>query len=103
MQKLIKITIPDDVKFSDLKLVRDPESGDVMFDWEPIRRICEASSIDVAIFRDSTEDNVASLLTHWYGEHLKRGGDPDPVQEDLIAEMRAEDEHGGLSHQPGRA
>lgn len=97
------ITIPDDLAFADLKLARDVD-GAVSFDWTPIERICAASGIDVALFRDAPEDNVAGLITAWYAEHLKRGGARDPVQDDLIAEVIAEDVHGGgFSHQPGSA
>jgi hypothetical protein len=47
---------------------------------------------------------LSTLLARGYSAHLAAGGEPDPVQEDLIAETRAEDAHGGgLSHQPGRA
>jgi hypothetical protein len=101
--KSLTIIIPDDLEFSALQLARDPD-GMVSFDWTPIARICEASGVDVAIFRDSPEDNVAGLIMAWYVEHRQRGGTPDPVQEDLIAEARIEDERGaGLSHAPGRA
>lgn len=61
-------------------------------------------SVEVAIFRDAPEDNLAALLDAWYREHLARGGKADPVQEDLIAEAIAENQlGGGLSHSPGRA
>jgi len=103
-QSTHRVKIPDNLDFADLKLSRDSVTGDIEFDWTPIERICEESGLDVAIFRDAAEDNVASLLTAWYAEHLARGGAPDPVQEDLLAEVRAEDAHGaGLSYPPGRA
>lgn len=98
-----RIVIPDDVNFSDLKLGRSADGG-VLFDWAPIRRICEASGIDVAVFIDSHEDNVSGLMVRWYEGHRAAGGDPDPVAEDLIAEMRAEDAAGQhFSLPPGRA
>ena len=95
--------IPHDVRFSDLKLARDPD-GHVSFDWRPIERICAASGQDVAVFRDGPEDNLASLLSSWYHAHRSAGGEPDVVYEDLIAEVRAEDAAGQhYSHAPGRA
>ncbi len=98
------ISIPDDLDFSELRLTRDPQTGEIEFDWAPIERICAASGLDVALFRSGPEGNVAGFLTAWYFEHLARGGATDPVQEDLLIEMRAEDERGGgLSHKPGRA
>jgi hypothetical protein len=98
-----RITIPSDVAYSDLKMSRDPETGDVEFDWAPIKRICDASRIDIAVFLDGPEDNLAELLTLWYSRHLAAGGAPDGVQEDLIAEARLEGERGSFSHLPGRA
>ena len=101
--KPVTIAIPDGVEFSDLRLARDPD-GAVSFDWTPIERICAASGIAVAVFRDAPEDNVSGLITAWYRDHLARGGAPDPVQEDLIAEAAFEDQlGGGMSHAPGRA
>ena len=107
-QPVIKTTvttlaIPEGLRFSELGLARDA-SGDVSFDWAPIERICQASGIDVELFRDGPEDNLASLLTAWYRAHLAAGGTRDPVYEDLIGEVRIEDEAGQLSsHAPGCA
>ena len=99
----LTIQVPDDLDFSALKLARDPD-GMISFDWSPIETICEASGIDIATFRDAPEDNLAGLLTAWYFAHRQRGGAPDPVQEDLIAETAIEDARGGgVSHAPGRA
>jgi len=101
--KPIKIGIPDDLDFSALKLARDPD-GHISFDWGPIEAICAANGLDADLFRDGPEDNVSSLITAWYFAHLEQGGAPDSVQEDLLAEIRAEDAlGGGFSHQPGRA
>jgi hypothetical protein len=98
------VVIPDGLEFSSLRLARDQRTGDVSFDWAPIEIICAASGVDSGVFRDGPEDNVSSLIANWYAQHLAAGGAPDPVQEELIAEARLEDEHGGgLSHQPGQA
>lgn len=98
------VIFPADVKFRDLKLARDTRTGDVSFDWSPIERICEASGVDVAVFREGSEDNLAGLLTTWYRYHLASGGEPDAVYSDLIGEVRAEDAAGQhFSHAPGRA
>ena len=104
MSKMIPVSIPADVSFSDLNLARDPKTGDVSFDWVPIERICSASGMNVALLRDQPEDNLAALLTVWYRTHLAAGGQMDPVYEDLIGEVRAEDAAGQpYSHAPGRA
>ncbi len=90
-QDPINIRIPEDLKFSDLQLARDPHTGDISFDWTPIERICEASGIDMAVFDDETEDSVSELIIEWYQAHLASGGAPDPVQEELIAEAEEEE------------
>lgn len=103
-RQLLAIVIPDDLDFADPRLARDPNTGEVVFNWEPIDRICRASGIDVAVFRDQHEDNVSGLIVHWYQEHLAHGRARDPVQDELLAEVIAEDAlGGGISYQPGRA
>ena len=97
-------TIPDGVVFSDLQLARNPDTGDVSFDWAPIEKICAANNIPIEQLRDGHEDNVAGMIVAWYSAHLSAGGAHDPVADDLIAEVRAEDAAGqAYSHQPGRA
>lgn len=97
------IVIPDDVEFADLHLARDAD-GHVSFAWDPIARICAASGIDPRILRNGPEDNIAVLTVEWYMRHRAAGGEPDPVQEDLIREAEVEDERGDrFSHPPGRA
>lgn len=97
----LTITIPDDVSFGDLHLGRDTVTRAVSFEWAPVERVCSASSIDVDLFRRSPEDSVAGLIVAWYSEHLARGGEPDPVAEQLLAEVAAEDEYGPERVQPG--
>ena len=100
----LSIRIPDGVRFADLKLARDSQTGDISFDWEPINKICAASGIDPRMFTDTHEDNVSALIVQWYISALKNGEPRDAVQDDLIGETIAEDQRGGgLSHQPGRA
>lgn len=102
-QQMTKIAIPDDVDFADLRLARDAD-GDVSFDWAVIARICEASGIDPALFRDGPEDNVAGLINHWYLAHLQKGGERDAVADDIISETIAEELAGQIfSLPPGRS
>lgn len=94
----MRLTIPDGVDFSDLRLTRSA-SGDVDFDTAPLERICQANGIAL-----QTDDDAAALMTAWYRAHRAAGGAPDPVADDLIAEAEAEDRlGGGFSHQPGSA
>ncbi len=97
------IIIPPDVDFSQLQYAREAD-GSMSFDWAPIERICEASGVDVAVFRNGPEDNVAALLATWYASHIDGGGARDTAFDDLVDEARIEDERGGgISHAPGRA
>ena len=99
----IPISIPDDLPFSSLKLARDAD-GAVSFNWSAIEKICAASGIDPQYFATAGEDAVGALIVNWYAVHKQSGGIPDPVAEDLIAEVKLEDQFGGgTSHQPGQA
>ena len=86
------ITIPAGLEFSALQLSRDPVTGSVSFDWKPIETICAASGIDSQTFRAQHEDNVAGLIVAWYVQHRQGGGLADPVAEQLLAEVEAEDQ-----------
>lgn len=100
----VKFTIPDGLEFSDLHLSRDPETGEVEFNLAPIEKICEASGVDISLFLDQSEENLANLLAHWYTKHRKRGGISDPVADDILAEVLLENKYGdAISHKPGRA
>lgn len=101
MEKITRFVIPDGMAFSDLSLARDPD-GSVSFETGPLVRICEASGLDPDLMLD--EDNRSRLIVGWYAEHLRNGGARDPVQDDLIAEMMAEDAAGqNFSLPPGCA
>jgi hypothetical protein len=90
-EKVVKLTIPKSIDFSDLKLVRNAETGGFSFDWTPIEAICLASWIDIEIYRTTHEDNVNSLIAAWYLAHLEHSGERDPVADELIAEIMTED------------
>lgn len=50
------------------------------------------------------EDALGGLISTRYNHHIASGGARDPVAEDLLAEVRAEDAAGQkFSHPPGRA
>lgn len=98
------IAIPHGLTFADLRLARDPQTGDVSFDTAVIERIEAASGLPEGYFMAQHEDAVAALITGWYDAHRAAGGASDPVADDLIAEVRAEDAAGQpYSHQPGCA
>jgi len=80
-----KIRIPADLQFSALRLARDPETGDIEFDADVLQDICIDNSLPFS------EEVVTSLLTAWYSHHRANGGAPDPVMEQIIAEIEAEE------------
>ncbi|HEB94308.1 MAG TPA: hypothetical protein ENI94_12785 [Gammaproteobacteria bacterium] len=82
---ITKIRIPADLQFSDLRLARDPETGDIEFDAEILREICEDNDLPFS------EEIVTSLMTAWYQHHRAQGGAPDQVMEQIIAEIEAEE------------
>lgn len=98
-----RITIPDNIAFADLQLSRDSD-GAVSFRWSVIERICKASGLSVDLVAADPEEHVAALIVAWYQAHRQQGGAPDPVAEDLIAEVEAEECAGQrVSLPPGRA
>ena len=104
MHKITPISIPLGMAFSDLRLARDPKTGDVSFDTAVIERIEQESGLPAGFFMGQHEDALAALITTWYSAHRAAGGEQDPVAEDLIAEVRAEDATGQhYSHKPGCA
>jgi hypothetical protein len=103
MRKL-RVTIPDGVEFADLRLSRNVDDGFVRFAMAPIEAICEASALDLAEVVQGPQPLVGLLIQAWYEDHLRDGGAPDPVQEDLREEARLELERGGgFTYPPGHA
>lgn len=104
MKKTTPISIPLGMTFADLRLERDSKTGDVSFDTSVIERIEAESGLPAGFFMGQHEDAVAGLIVAWYTQHLAAGGARDPVADDLIAEVQAEDAAGQrYSHAPGRA
>lgn len=86
-----------------MRLARDTD-GTVSFDPSVIERICEECGLQIEMFLDAPEDNVAALIIGLYQSHRQRGGGLDTVAEDLISEVAEEDRAGqSFSHRPGNA
>jgi len=98
----IKIVIPEDLQFADLRLARDTDH--VSFDMAVVTRIELASGLPEGFFMAQAEDVLSGVLVEWYGRHVAAGGARDAVADDLISEVHAEDAAGQFhGHRPGRA
>jgi hypothetical protein len=97
----IKLLLPKNIDFSSLRLSRDPITREIFYEWEPIEALCEISGIDPEIFRSGPQSNVASLLVTWYAEHLRSGGQRDPVADQIFIEAITEAQYGKDRVQPG--
>lgn len=101
-QVVVRVRIPEDLRFAHLRLARDTATGDVTYDARVLRRIAEATGLSPDWL--AGEDAASSLIVAWYSAARASGEPPDQVQEDLLREIAAEDARGGgLSHAPGRA
>lgn len=87
-KSILRVRVPRDLEFSDLKLRRYP-NGDVSFDHQVASRVLEASGVPLA---RTTEDLYGDIITSWYDVHLREGGAADPIMDELLAED-AEEQH----------
>ena len=102
-QRLVRIAIPDDITFKDLKLGIESD-GSYSFDMQVIERICKESNLPLSMITDAPEDNVVSLIMRWYELHLQNGGEPDPVMAHSFNEVLAEEKAGqSFSYPAGKA
>ena len=102
-RSMMKITIPANLPFSALRLGR-AEDGSVLFSRDAVKQVARASGLPVQFFLNTDENNVASLIVAWYQVHRQHGGEPNPVADDLIAEVAFEDATGqSYSLSAGRA
>ena len=83
-----KIVIPGDVQFEDLALERDPVTKRLLYKPEPLAKLFMANELALqALFDD--EDVVCWLVAEFYLNHRRAGGEPDPVAEEVLAEVAA--------------
>jgi len=97
----LKILLPEDIDFASLRLSRDPLTRQISFESEPIEALCERSGIDPEIFLNGPQSNLAGLLAAWYAEHLRSGGQRDPVADQIFIEAITEAQYGAARVQPG--
>jgi hypothetical protein len=98
---MLKILLPEEIDFASLQLTRDPLTRQISFESEPIEALCECSGIDPDIFLNGPQSNMAGLLVAWYAEHIRSGGQRDPVADQMLIEAITEAQHGKARVQPG--
>ena len=80
----------NDARFA--KLIGDVQQGIADYYTRQMPKIL--AKVNSLVAREEYEDAMAALITTWYSAHRSSGGDADPVAEDLLAEVRAEDAAG---------
>ena len=83
------IKIPDGVAFADLKLEREPFTKQLMYDPAPLANLIVANNILTTQPLSENEDLAAWLIAQWYLAHRTSGGEPDPVAEEVLADVEA--------------
>jgi len=95
------ITLPaTGFSFADLALAREPDTQRLLYRPEPLRWLMRVNGFESQTVFDS-EDLACWLIAEWYAEHLAKGGEPDPVAEDILTEVTAAHFSGISSFQPG--
>ena len=85
-----KIILPDGVQFADLKLEREPVTKRLLYRAGPLHALAVANGIDQQTLFADDDDWAALLVAEWYRAHRQAGGDPDPVAEQVLAEVAAQ-------------
>jgi hypothetical protein len=94
------ITIPTGVQFADLALERERGTKRLLYRPEPIAELIRANALDAQALLTS-EDLVAWLIAECYFAHRAAGGEPDPVAEEVLAEVASAEASNIPTLQPG--
>lgn len=96
-----QLVVPDGLRFADLCLGFDPESGNLGYDPEPLECMCAANGLALD---EITDDEAMSIFVSWYVQHRRDGGELDTVLESLIETARLGKERGkNVTYVPGHA
>jgi hypothetical protein len=86
--KANEFIIPNSLRFADLALTRHPDSKRVQYDQAALARLFRANELELVKLRDE-EEVVCWLVAEFYLAHLRAGGKPDAVGEEILAEIAA--------------
>lgn len=95
----IQISIPRDVRFSDLGLARQCD-GSVRFDESVLRRICDVSSLNFEEVRSGPEWMACGIISAWYQAARAAGEPMGLLPEQIAAESHAVGMFGLANVQP---
>ena len=84
-----KITIPPAVDFTELQLERELHTRRLLYKPMPLERLIAANRLALRGTMFEEEDLAAWLIAQWYLAHRIGGGEPDPVAEQVLAEIAA--------------
>ena len=83
------ITIPAGLGFAELALEREPRTRRLLYKPVPLERLVSANRLAIRGTMFEEEDLAAWLIAEWYLAHRVRGGEPDPIAEEVLAEIVA--------------
>jgi len=92
------LTISDDLQFADLILEREPVTHRLLFLPAPLGELCLVNCLDPEEVLAS-EDLACELICEWYLAHIEAGGEPDPLAEQILAEVAEAQDAGSESGQ----
>ena len=84
-----KITIPPAVDFAELQLARELYTRRLLYKPMPLERLIAANRLALRGTMFEEEDLAAWLIARWYLAHRTAGGEPDPVAEEVLADVEA--------------
>lgn len=94
MSEKMHIVIPGTIDWPVIE--RDPKTGDLLFPPGFLEAIADANKLSLPWHGDKnlppfTEDMVSEIITKWYFARLDGGYPHDPVLDQLLREVEAED------------
>lgn len=84
------LTIPYGLKFEHLKLARDRQSGQLVFDRDAINAVCDANGLDSEAFLAMPQVKLAAILAAWYAAACYAGAPCDLAVEQLLTDIADE-------------
>ena len=81
-----EVIVPKGLNFADLALEREAVTHRLLFLPWHLGELCLVNGLDPEAVLASG-DLSCELICEWYVAHRQTGGDPDPVAEEILAEV----------------